>query len=258
MRIPVIGSTGGSGRQIVSQALERGHTSIAHPASPTSRSGFASEAKNLGSSDEVTIAERRWEETWQLMGQPAPAAPLRRLAERYAEPHRAYHDLRHVLACLDLARSVRSRLGSAPEVELALWYHDAIYEPRAADNEARSAELATAELSELRSLAGATLISIADLILATRHAAAPAGHDAQFVVDIDLAILGSEPGTFDLYEAAIRREYRWVPGPLYRRKRREILQSFLDRPRIYSTAHFHALFEDAARANLGSSLSRLS
>jgi predicted metal-dependent HD superfamily phosphohydrolase len=115
--------------------------------------------------------------------------------------------------------------------------------------------LATTELS---SLPVSKLASISALILATKHQAAPVEHDAQVLVDIDLAILGSPPSTFDAYEAAIRREYRWVPRPLFRRKRREILRSLLERPRIYSTAHFQGLLEAAARANLARSVTQLS
>jgi predicted metal-dependent HD superfamily phosphohydrolase len=203
----------------------------------------------------VTDATARWEESWALVGRPAPVEPLRRLVARYGERHRAYHDLRHVLACLELARTVRRELDAPAEVELALWYHDAVYEPRASDNEARSAEWAAAEL---RSLPGATLAAISELILATRHAVAPVGHDARFVVDIDLAILGADREAFDAYEAAIRSEYRWVPAPLFRRERRAILRRLLDRPALYSTPHFRALLEERARANLARSLADLS
>ena len=196
----------------------------------------------------------RWAETWRLVGLPAPAALLEILETRYAERHRAYHDLRHVLACLELARSVQERLANAAAVELALWYHDAVYEPRAADNEEKSAELATAELA---SLDDATRAAVSKLVLATKHDAPPADPDAGFVVDIDLAVLGAPPEAFDRYEEEIRREYAWVPGPLFRRRRREILQGFLDRPRLYSTDFFRELLESPARANLARSIRRL-
>lgn len=202
-----------------------------------------------------STARGRWDETWRLTGSAAPAEQLRTLLSRYRERHRAYHNLRHVLQCLDWAAAVRSELNIPSEVELALWYHDTIYEPRAADNEERSALLAATELS---SLPAATVASITALIMATKHQDSPAGHDAQFLVDIDLSILGSPAEAFAEYEAAIRREYRWVPGPLFRRKRREVLQGFLNRPRIFSTDHFHTLLEATARVNLARSVAQLS
>jgi predicted metal-dependent HD superfamily phosphohydrolase len=96
-----------------------------------------------------------------------------------------------------------------------------------------------------------------DLVMATRHDARPATPDAALVVDIDLAILGAEAERFDEYEVQVRQEYAWVPGPLFRRKRRAILEGLLARPGIYATAWFHPRFEARARANLRRSLARL-
>ena len=89
-----------------------------------------------------------------------------------------------------------------------------------------------------------------DLIMATRHTAVPSGRDEQLLVDIDLSILGAEGARFDEYEQQIRKEYAYVPGFLFRRKRREILKGFLDRSAIYSTPHFHDMLEARARDNL--------
>jgi predicted metal-dependent HD superfamily phosphohydrolase len=74
--------------------------------------------------------------------------------------------------------------------------------------------------------------------------------DEQLLVDIDLAILGASEARFLEYERQIREEYGFVPGWLFRRKRRAILRSFLKRPRIFSTQHFNASLEQRARANL--------
>jgi predicted metal-dependent HD superfamily phosphohydrolase len=70
------------------------------------------------------------------------------------------------------------------------------------------------------------------------------------VVDIDLSILGAPPETFDAYQEAIREEYSWVPGFLYRRKRKKILRSFLTRDRIFTTDFFFGRYEERARQNL--------
>ncbi len=77
------------------------------------------------------------------------------------------------------------------------------------------------------------------------------------MIDVDLAIFGSEPAVFEVYEANIRREYRWVPGPLFRRKRRAILEGFFARPAMYHTEPFRLRFEIAARANLATAIQRL-
>jgi predicted metal-dependent HD superfamily phosphohydrolase len=202
-----------------------------------------------------STAEARWRETWRLAGAAEPAGVLARLLAGYAEPHRAYHDLAHILDCLGHAAAVRSQLAHPHRVELALWFHDVVYQPRAADNEERSAELA---VEALRGWVTAEVLQhVHELILATRHPSRPAENDARYLVDIDLAILGASPATFDAYEAAIRREYRWVPRPLYRRQRKEVLRSFLALDRIYLTDHFARRCEEQARANLRRSISRL-
>lgn len=200
-------------------------------------------------------AAARWRETWSLLDRPSPDAPLAELLARYAEPHRAYHDLAHVLDCLGHAAAVRARLGHPGCVELALWCHDSVYEPRRSDNEARSAEL-TARL--LEGHASTEVVAHArELVLATRHPSRPEEGDARFVVDIDLAILGAPPGRFARYERAIRREYRWVPAPLYRRERRRVLESLLALRPLYLTAPFAERFEEPARENLRAALERL-
>jgi predicted metal-dependent HD superfamily phosphohydrolase len=98
---------------------------------------------------------------------------------------------------------------------------------------------------------------VRQLVLATKHDARPASADAALLVDVDLAILGAVPERFDEYERQIREEYAWVPGPLFRRKRREILEGFLVRPHVYNTSHFRDRYEAAARANLSRSIAQL-
>ena len=82
------------------------------------------------------------------------------------------------------------------------------------------------------------------------HTAVPVLDDERLLVDIDLSILGAPEDRFTEYERQIRQEYAFVPKWLFRRKRREILKGFLDRPAIYSTPHFHDRLEARARDNL--------
>ena len=197
----------------------------------------------------------RWERTWHDCGAPADAAERDALMARYAEPQRRYHTLRHLDECfarLDQARGHAERFG---EVELALWYHDAIYDARASDNEARSAELAVQAMRR----AGVAVDArkrVRALIMATRHDALPAPGDAALLVDTDLGILAVEPARFDEYEREIRAEYAWVPSVIFRQKRKQVLQGFLDRERIYVSGAFDA-DESPARQNVMRSLERL-
>lgn len=175
------------------------------------------------------------------------------LEARWSEPHRHYHGLNHLRECLARFAEVRALAQDAEVVEAALWFHDAIYDARRTDNEARSAALARTMLTP-KGISNEHIARVEAIILTTRHAAPSADADTQLTCDIDLAILGADAERFDAYERDVRAEYAWVPMPIYRVKRAEILMRFLASPRIYQTAHFHALLNDAARDNLAHSL----
>jgi predicted metal-dependent HD superfamily phosphohydrolase len=95
---------------------------------------------------------------------------------------------------------------------------------------------------------------VRDLVLVTEHTSVPRTPDEQVLVDIDLSILGASEERFAEYERQIREEYSYVPGPLFRLKRRAVLKSFLDRPTIYSTLVLRTQFEARARDNLARAL----
>ena len=174
------------------------------------------------------------------------------LRRRYAEPGRRYHDQAHVDACLRRMHERRAAFDDAESVELAIWFHDAVYNPRAGDNEERSAELARRSLAALGAPAS-RVDAVRRLILATKHDAEPATPDARLLVDIDLAILAADADAFDDYERAIRAEFAHVGDDQFRRGRASVLRKFLARDRIFASDAF-APMEPAARANLKRSL----
>ena len=178
------------------------------------------------------------------------------LLDRYSESHRAYHTPQHLDECFSAFETAVGSARSPGAVGLALFYHDAIYDTHAHDNEEKSAELARGMLAGLG--APASLLSyVAELILVTRHAAMPETTDQQLLVDIDLSILGAPQARFDEYERQIRQEYSWVDEQTFRSVRRTILQGFLARPEIYSTTAFRDRLERTARENLERSIDAL-
>lgn len=200
---------------------------------------------------------RSWTRTWAGLGAQGDGFALRdRLLAAWSEPQRRYHTLRHLSDCLALFETTMHLAERPAEIEIALWFHDAVYELKAKDNEARSADWAERALSEA-GVAPDVRGRVRELIMATCHAAQPTSADARLMVDIDLSILGVDPERFDEYEVQVRQEYAWVPRPLFRRKRREILMGFLARPTIYGTPWFQERFDAAARANLQRSVARL-
>jgi predicted metal-dependent HD superfamily phosphohydrolase len=199
----------------------------------------------------------RWTTDWTGLGAPLPGTATRDLVlARYGEPHRAYHTLQHLEECFSHLERARDLAERPAEVAIAIWFHDAIYDPHAADNEERSADWAASAVKEA-GVGEAVAARIRQLILATRHEGEPAAGDATLLVDIDLAILGATQSRFDEYEAQIRREFVWVPEALYRATRSGILRGFLGRTRIYRTERFREWFEAAARSNLERALARL-
>jgi len=181
-----------------------------------------------------------------------------RLVARYAEPQRRYHTLEHIEACLAaLAKVERLSADERRALERAIWWHDAIYDPQAADNEERSADLACEDLAAM-GVPAADQAEVARLILLTKgHAVAPDDRLGAILVSIDLSILGAEPAAYDRYARQVREEYAHVPETLWRSGRSAVLKHFLEAPVIYPDPDFHARLEASARNNLARELASL-
>ncbi len=207
--------------------------------------------------------KERWLQLWHRLEFEPPEKSWAQLSDLYNSPDRHYHNLNHILFCLKLLelaannqpKGKDSRLITA--VELAIWFHDAIYDPHAADNEQQSANLARSTIQEA-GLSQELADRVYQLVLATGHVNSTIDdYNTQLLIDIDLAILGSKPDIFWAYESQIRQEYAWVPLATFQQKRAEILQTFLDRTNIYQTACYREKFEAPARRNLIQSIAQL-
>lgn len=197
-----------------------------------------------------------------------PTLMLSELEAAYATPQRAYHNFGHVQEVLHRFAEVTVGPGWAQpaEVYLAVLYHDAVYEAGRKDNEARSADLAMAQIARWLPQQGVDTLRVAELInLTSRHGQfAPADFgddgfslDTRHFLDCDMAILGAEPAVFDAYDAGIAEEYRGhVPGFLFRLNRKRFLKGLLARERIYLSDWFHQRYDAAARANLRRAIGR--
>ena len=152
----------------------------------------------------------------------APAdRDYRRVRRAWGGMGRHYHTLAHLDACLrefDSARELALRPG---EVELALWFHDAIYRSWRRDNEKQSAALAD---RTLRTAAVETAERVRQMVLATTHSEEGFAGDTALVMDVDLAILGRPPEIYAQFERAIRREYWWAPRARYVAGRTRVLR----------------------------------
>ena len=143
------------------------------------------------------LDDARFAVLWRRLGAAgSPDAVFAALSAAYAEPHRAYHGADHINDCLTQFDAVSELAHRPDEVEIALWFHDAVYDPRASDNEEKSAVWAVQALSS-GGISAETAARVSHLVLATKHSALPHEPDAQFVTDIDLSILGRSPEVLD-------------------------------------------------------------
>lgn len=180
------------------------------------------------------------------------------LERAYSEPGRRYHTRRHIEQCLALLDQVPELMDSERQVlEWAIWWHDAIYDAKASDNEAKSAEMAKADLRDL----GASIHQrdeVARLIrLTAGHQVEEEDRLGEILVSIDLSILGAAPADYDTYAIAVREEYAHVPEEAWRAGRARVLQHFLDAPVIYPDPDFRSRLETQARENLSRELASL-
>jgi predicted metal-dependent HD superfamily phosphohydrolase len=180
------------------------------------------------------------------------------LIRHYSEPHRAYHNLSHIMFLLRQVDTHRQLINRPETVEFAIWFHDVIYDTRLKDNERRSAEWArramVAMLVDERHIP-----PVMECVAATEKHEVSSPHvaDLPLFLDMDLAILGAREPVYREYSEVIRAEYSWVPVEEYRLKRGKFLQRLLDRPALYFTPAMAAKLEYQARQNLQSELREL-
>lgn len=197
-----------------------------------------------------------WQSLMDSFGFGANQSTFDALCAAYSEKHRHYHTTEHLDACVSHLHTCASQADRPREIELALWFHDAIYRPLSSDNERRSADWA-GDFLQANCAPEPLARRIDALIMVTEHDSPATTPDQSLLVDIDLSILGAPPATYARFEEAVRREYRLVPWLIYRRKRAAILDGFLQRPRIYRNEPFRTQREQQARNNLADTISRL-
>ena len=57
------------------------------------------------------------------------------LVDAYGSKERFYHTLEHIRAVLEFVKARTDQLQDRRSVELAVWFHDAVYDTKAQDNE---------------------------------------------------------------------------------------------------------------------------
>ncbi len=195
------------------------------------------------------IALQRWQKLMCAFGFSENQMTFDALIAAYSEKHRHYHTFEHVNACLNHLDKTCNIAQYPYEIELALWFHDAIYKPYSKGNELKCARWAVKFL-KANGVEEKVIFRIYRLVLVTLHGFKTNTKDEKLIVDIDLTIFGSSFDVYNQFEKNIRKEYRIVPYFIYRKKRKEILQMFLKQGSIYRIEYFRIKYERQARENL--------
>ncbi len=213
--------------------------------------------------EHLALLTASWQRCWTELAKNAQGVELfQQLIQAYTEPQRVYHSIQHLADCLRLFQENRELASKPEEVEMALWFHDAIYDVTATDNEITSAHWAETAL-EAVGVEESSIQRIVQLILATRHTSNSdqngdeVSADTALLLDIDLAILGASPARYAEFESQIRQEYGWVEPERFREGRLSILKRFQAQSPVYHTPKLANIWEKNAHTNLAWAITEL-
>jgi predicted metal-dependent HD superfamily phosphohydrolase len=197
-------------------------------------------------------------DTWAELAGDSPISRTEWAAvlEAWSQPHRRYHDLRHLAAVLGLVGELAGAAADPAAVRLAAWYHDVVYEPTRPDNEAVSAARARAGLRGL--VAEDRIDEVARLVLLTAsHDPEPGDRNGAVLCDADLAVLAAPPEAYAGYASAVRAEYGHLSDEQFTAGRIAVLERLLALPALYRLPDVAAEWTPRARANLTAELGLL-
>jgi len=172
------------------------------------------------------------------------------VCDYYAEPWRYYHTLNHINELFAYFDQWHPKLRKAAHVELAIWFHDVIYQPKSSVNEEESVKLFVAFCEDTAQ--PPTLCSVvSNYIIATKsHKINDADDDdLKYFLDFDLSILGKPEPAYDIYADQIRNEYIHYSDKDFCNGRIKVL-NHLASGGLFITKDFQDLLEEKAKRNL--------
>jgi len=172
------------------------------------------------------------------------------LLDRWGEEHRRYHGRTHLLAVLEALDLLCAPATPPRTVQLAAWFHDAVYRGAAGQDEEDSARLAEERLAHA-GLPGADIEEVARLVrLTSDHRPEPGDDDGALLCDADLSVLGGEPEPYARYVAAVREDYAHIGDADFAAGRAAVVRRLLDLDPLFHSERARELWLDAARRNL--------
>lgn len=171
------------------------------------------------------------------------------IEQNYSNRNRHYHSLEHLDKMLFYLTKIKAKIQNWEPILFTLYYHDIIYNSRKSNNEEESAKLAKKRMLEL-SIPNDIIQQSTAQIIATKKHSISENSDTNYLLDIDLSILGQNWKTYLTYTKNVRKEYAIYPDFLYKPGRKKVLHHFLNMERIFKTDYFYDLFEKQAKENL--------
>lgn len=201
---------------------------------------------------DAILDRARFEALWRRCSPLGPSAKTTQvwkdLANRYSENHRYYHNKSHLVFCLQQLDSAAPFIDDADTVEMAVWFHDIVFDPMARDNEQRSAALF--EIAGKADFAVRFLRSVSEIIIATKHNHAPDQESTAYMLDIDLSSMGLPWEHFFQDTIDIHTELSGIPEKRIYSDKLEFFNALLKRPNIFYTRYFSTCYEEQARENM--------
>ena len=176
------------------------------------------------------------------------------IEQHYSSFGRYYHTLEHLEMMFKELNSVQSHIQNVDSIRFSIYYHDIIYNPLRKNNEERSALVLEKRLT--KTSFNRIKVSMAQ-ILATKQHNHSSDADTNYLLDMDLSILGKPTNEYEEYTKLVRKEYFMYPDFLYRKGRRKVLNYFLNKPLIFKTDVLNNKYESQARVNLRKELDTL-
>ena len=198
---------------------------------------------------------KRFEGLWSRCIGTGAGAVFDQLDTLYREPHRRYHTAAHIEHCLRQFDFAADRMDEPDAVEMALWFHDAIYDVPGKENELRSAELFAARADgrgseQFRS-------EVHRLIMATTHLDPPPATLDESFIAISLSSFGLPWEEFLRDSRAVRAELPHVSDAEFYPRQKKFLESFAARSEFCFTEFFRDRHETRARENIERLCARL-
>ncbi len=188
--------------------------------------------------------------TYRYMSEDHSYKLWKEIVKYYSKRNRHYHTLRHISDMIQKYYfTYEENLKNPDEVLFAIFYHDIIYKTTRSDNELQSAVFMDARLKDTE-LSEKQLSFIFECIQSTKKHELSDNQDINYLLDMDMAILGQPWSEYNKYINSVRKEYRIYPSFMYNKGRKEVLRKFLSQERIFNTNNFFKSYEKSARENI--------